>query len=154
MVDVALAVTILVVAVGGLSSTVVSTVKLTRTAEETSDAYEALRGMAETIQDTQFDLIFATYSAAPNFAVPGLSPQFGDADGMVGQILFPTIAGQLREDANDVTLGMPRELDGVPGIDSNDHAGDYILLPVRFRVQWKGVSGNRTLDLSLLLIET
>ena len=113
--------------------------------------------MAETIQDTQFDQIFAVFSAAPNFPVPGLDPRTNDPDGLVGQIIFPTatVGGvlQLREDVVDASLGMPRDLDGIPGIDAADHSGDYILLPVRLRLQWQAVSGDRTLDLSLLLID-
>jgi type II secretory pathway pseudopilin PulG len=156
LVDIALAVTILVVAVAGLSGTVVSTVRLTRTSEESSDAYEALRSMAETIQGTQFDQVFALYTANPDFAVPGLTPVADDADGIVGDISFPTGGPgglQLREDAADADLGMPRDLNGDGVIDGLDHAADYILLPVRLRLSWRGVSGDRTLDLSMLLID-
>ena len=28
-----------------------------------------------------------------------------------------------------------------------DHAGDYVVLPVRIRVAWRGVSGDRILEL-------
>ena len=151
MVDVALASVILVVAAGGLISTVISTSRLARTTEESSDAYEAARTITETIYATAPNEVFADFTAAPNFAVPGLNVQTADADGFVGQIIFPTIGGQLREDSTDASLGMPRDLNGDGAIDALDHSGDYAILPLTLRMQWRGVFGDQTADLSLLL---
>ena len=58
---------------------------------------------------------------------------------------------ELREDYVDAELGMPADLDGVPGIDDDDHSGDYRILPVRVQVQWSGVSGTRTLAVETVL---
>jgi len=151
LVDVALASTILIVAAGGLIGTVLSTSRLARTTEESSDAYEAARAITETIYATDATDVFATFTAASNFAVPGLNIQDGDADGFVGQIVFPTIGGQLREDSTDGSLGMPRDLNGDGVIDALDHSGDYVILPLTIRMQWQGVSGDQTADLTLLL---
>jgi type II secretory pathway pseudopilin PulG len=84
----------------------------------------------------------------------------------VGRVLFPSVAVQttvssggggklgsfggtttvtqyqLREDLQDASLGMPRDLDGDNVIDALDHAKNYLLLPVRVRLEWK--SGNST----------
>jgi hypothetical protein len=38
-------------------------------------------------------------------------------------------------------------------VDSNDHAGDYILLPVLVRVEWTGIAGEETLDIRTMLTE-
>jgi len=151
MVDVALATVILVVAAGGLISTVISTSKLSRVTEESSDAYEAARAITETIYATNPGEVFATFNAAPFFTVPGLNLQDGDADGFVGQIIFPTIGGELREDSVNAELGMPRDLNGDGVIDALDHSDDYTILPLTLRMQWKGVSGNEAADLTMLI---
>ncbi len=171
MVDVMVASFILLIAIGGLSGSVLSTMKLNRTNEETAAAYSAVRMMTETIQDVDFADIFATFNSDPNddpdgpgtapgsnFPVFGLDVRAGDADGMVGEVLFPTVTNggvlELREDVVDPAVGMPRDLngDGIPP-DAANHADDYILLPVTLRLQWRGVDGNRQLQLSVLLVE-
>jgi type II secretory pathway pseudopilin PulG len=170
MVDVVVAASILVIAIGGLSGSVISTMKLNRTNEETASAYAAVRTMTETIQDAEFGEIFATFNSDPNddpdgagtapgsnFDVFGLDTRVDDADGMVGQVLFPTATAggvlQLREDVVDPALGMPRDLDGDSFADAGDHSADYILLPVTLQLQWRGADGNRQLQLSVLLVE-
>lgn len=170
MVDIAVATVILVVAIGGLSGAVISTTQLNRENEETAAAYAALKQITETIQDAPFEDIFATFNDDPaddpggagtavgsDFAAFGLQARPADADGMVGQILFPTVvvggATQLREDVADTDTGMPRDLSGDGAVDAADHSGDYILLPVTIQLQWLGANGNRQLDVSVLLTE-
>lgn len=48
---------------------------------------------------------------------------------------------QLREDYDDLALGMPRDLDGDNIVDDEDHAKDYVRLPVCVRVSWEGPNG-------------
>jgi hypothetical protein len=116
--------------------------------------------MMELMRSQPCSILFATYNTiagddpggagtAPgqNFTVPGLEPRDGDADGCVGRILFPTINGALREDVVNSFLGMPRDLDGDVTIDGLSHNGDYILLPVHVRIEWKGVAGDVSFDL-------
>jgi hypothetical protein len=167
LLDVLIAMVVLVVAVGGLSGSVVSSLKLARVNEETALADDAARAMSERIQGVDFRDIFATFNDSPAddpgglpapgsaFAVPGLNLQEGDADGMAGTILFPTNpAGMvLREDVADASLGMPRDLTGDGLWDAADHSGDYVMLPVTIRVDWAGVTGNRSLELDLLLVD-
>ena len=170
LVDVVVATFVLVIAIGGLSSAVISTMQLQRANEESAAAYAALREMTESVQATDFGDIFATFNADPgddpdgagsapgeNFAVFGLDARPGDADGLVGQIVFPTVpaggADELREDVVDAAIGMPRDLNGDGAVDGNDHAGDYTLLPVTFRLQWRGSNGDRQLEASVLLVE-
>jgi len=44
-------------------------------------------------------------------------------------------------------IGMPRDLNLDGAVDALYHAGDYMILPVRVRVQWMGASGPRTVEL-------
>ena len=80
--------------------------------------------------------------------------QVGDADGLAGQVIFPTrvgFPGALREDVVDAKLGMPRDLDGDGVIDTANHAGNYRLLPVIVRVRWRGATGNASAELRTML---
>ena len=106
------------------------------------------------------------------FAVPNLEPPAGG--GPVGSIELPavfvevpaeggggmmfgmpppppTFEWQLREDFVDAELGMPRDLNGDNVIDDKNHADDYILLPIRIRMSWTGLSGARTSEIYTML---
>jgi hypothetical protein len=84
-----------------------------------------------------------------HFDVPGLSPREGDPDGRVGEIILPVAEGvdgpELRE---DVAL---RDLNGDTVLDVVNHAADYVLLPVTVRLEWRGRSGPRQIELRTLL---
>jgi hypothetical protein len=161
---------VLVVGVASISSAMVSAIALNNVNRETSLAQQAARLMMESVRSTEFDDLFATYNAqgsddptgagsapGPNFAVAGLSAQPGDADGMAGAVVFPTVSvganDQLREDVVDANLGMPRDLNSDGVVDAANHAGDYTVLPVRVLVSWRGFSGPRTLALESILAE-
>lgn len=116
------------------------------------------------------------------FVVADLDPLESALDGCIGEIVFPSelveigggagvgkIGGalpglggvggisisqwQLREDFVDDELGMPRDLDGDSVIDNGNHARNYLILPVRIRLQWQGVFGPRTMDLHTMIGE-
>ncbi|HUR27079.1 MAG TPA: type II secretion system protein [Planctomycetota bacterium] len=160
MLELMVVMAVLTMAVGMFSSTLISTTRHSRMKRELAIASEGARNAMELMRSQACSTLFATYNTiagddpggpgtAPgqNFVVPGLEPRVGDADGCVGRILFPTIGGQLREDVVDLNLGMPRDLDGDVTVDGLSHNGDYILLPVRVRIEWKGVSGDVAFDL-------
>ena len=151
---------VLTMAVGMFSSTLVSTSRHSRMKHEMTLAAEAARGAMERMRSVPCSALFATYNSlsgddpggaglAPgeNFQVPGLDPRATDADGCVGRIFLPVIAGALREDVVDTGLGMPRDLNGDSVVDAADHAGDYVLIPVHVRLEWKGVAGDSSFDL-------
>lgn len=164
MLEIMFSITVLMVAVSGMASAMISSMRLDRVNSETSVAHEAARQVMETVQSQDFATVFAMYNAdddddpggvgtAPGagFAVGGLRPQAGDPDGLAGLVMFPSQGNQIREDAVDATLGMPRDLNADGVIDAADHSADYRLLPVRVRIQWRGVTGNRVLDLETVL---
>ncbi|MEM7305194.1 MAG: hypothetical protein AAF682_00920 [Planctomycetota bacterium] len=160
-----LGIVVLVIAVGATMGAVGSFVKLEESNRETAVAHFAARGMIEQMQDIPFEQIFAAYNedagddpagiaAGPSFPVDGLDARADDADGMPGQILFPTPAGapgSLREDLVSDDFDLPKDLNVDGAIDANDHADDYQLLPVRIRIEWRGASGNRSLEMQTLL---
>lgn len=148
-----------------LSQSLGTSTRLTYTNRETRLATDAAREMIEILQGVEeFDTIFRLYNddptddgglAAPGsgFAVEGLTPVADDPDGMVGEIVFPTVGGQLFEDVADESLGMPRDLDGDGEVDSMPHSTDYRLLPVALRLRWTGPDGERLLEVRTLLAD-
>ncbi len=159
---------VLTIALSGMVGSMVTSMSLRRVNTETALAQQSARRTIEELQSLTFAQIFATYNATTtddaglavaargmSFATAGLDPQDGDADGVCGEVIFPvTVVGgvpQLREDVVDADLGMPRDLDGDGVVDALDHATNYVLLPVRVRVAWRGVSGARQLDFDTLL---
>lgn len=163
LVELLIVIGILVIAFLAMSQTLITSMKLTGTNRESACATDGLRNMMETLQGVQdFHSIFRLYNRDPsddggavapgsNFAVAGLQAVPGDPDGFVGEIVFPTIGTQLREDLVDPALGMPRDLNGDGVIDSLDHALDYRILPVLLRIRWKGGSIERSMEIRTLL---
>lgn len=173
MVEVTIVAILLLVAVGGLSGAVLSSLRLSRATEESSIADDGARALAARMQLETFSEIFRRYNASTlddvglgvvpgaAFDVPGLTPRSDDADGRVGRIVFPSVelvGGQLalREDVVDPRLGMP---DGQPrdlnlnGEFDDDVTLDYVLLPVRLILEWTGAGGQRSYELDLVLVQ-
>jgi len=173
LVEVMILAVLLLVAIGGLSGAVLSSLKLSRATEESSRADEGVRALAARMQNTDFSEIFWTYNGstaddpdgpgtAPGntFDVPGLAPRRDDPDGRVGRIVFPSVdlgggLEGLAEDVVDPRLGIGeegRDLNG-NGAFHDVLTNDYLLLPVRLIVEWTGAGGNRVYELDLLLVQ-
>ena len=155
MLEVSIAAAVLAVALSGLLSVMVSANTLRKVNRETALANAAARDLIEAAQAQPFANVLGDYLANPDFVVDGLKVQKGDADGVVGEVMFPTVTNggvvQLREDVVDPALGMPRDLNGDGVIDGADHSGDYLILPMRIRFQWRSVTGDRTVDVETLM---
>ncbi len=155
--------TVFVLVAGAVVTTLSAAIALNSTNRETILATQAAESALEALKGTAFDEVFVRYNAtaaddpandpSPGsaFAVQGLGVQEGDADGLAGEIQFPGDGLTLREDADDLELGMPRDLSGEGNIDANDHAADYRLLPVRAVVEWQGRNGARRVELVCVL---
>ena len=166
--ETAIATLILVVAVGGLTGSILAGMKLSRTNSEQARAEAEARAMLARIEGTAFAAVFATFNADPaddpggagtahgsGFDVTGMTAPEGDPDGLVGEILFPidAVPGVLREDVTDPAFNMPRDLNGDGNVDALDHSDDYVVLPVRVRLSWTGASGPRSLERSVILVQ-
>ena len=159
-----IAVAAMAVVFGAMTSTLVTSNVLVQSNQETAIAMDAAASTLAELRATAFATAFATFNRIPDddpggvgtapgaaFDVPGLAPQAGDPDGRVGLVLFPGNGTELREDAVDAAIGMPRDLDGDGAIDALNHAGDYLVLPVRVRVEWTGRGGSREVELVMTL---
>lgn len=161
LIEVMVVLAILSVAGAMFTQTMTVARRLDPVGAETAMAGEGARTQLEKMHNHPFREVFRLYNDDPNddpggpgtapgsrFQVAGLAPT--TPDGFVGQILFPTVGTQLREDVTDVDLCLPRDLSGDGVIDDRDHAADCILLPIRVRLAWKshsGQSNQRTLTL-------
>lgn len=154
LVEVMVAFVLLSVAMMGFSRSVVSSMLAANTDRDVRKATEASRSTMERLSGADFSELFALYNGnplddpdavgsapGPAFSVTGLTVQDADADGLVGEILLPFIevggAWQVREDLDLPELGLPQDLSGDGIIDDLDHSEDYLLLPVRIRIEWK-----------------
>jgi len=153
-----------------VSQSLLGSIALNEVNRESALAQDGMRAMLEELEGTgEFETVFSRYNSDPTddpplgaspgdgFAVPGLDPLPTDPDGLVGEIVFPTLdtAGglELREDLNLPELGMPRDLDGLNGVDGFDHDEDYRLLPVLLRIEWQGQSGTRRAETRTMLAD-
>lgn len=157
---------VLTVAMAMFTSTMASTARQRMTKRESAIAAEAGRRMLEVMRAGIHAQTFARYNDTPDddpggvgtapgkhFAVDGLAPADDDLDGFVGEIVFPALGPVLREDVEQTELGMPRDLDADGIVDTDDHAGDYEVLPVMVRLRWKARSGARELEMFTLLAD-
>ncbi len=158
---------VLVVAVLGTLGSITSSAIMGEATMETSQTYRAAQSLIERLAGMPLDQVFYRYNAdttddpagvgldpGANFAVVGLDPLEGDADGFPGKVFLPESAGApgvLREDLVDADLGMPRDLNADGVIDAADHSSDYLILPVRVRVEWYGIGGPRFVEMETVL---
>jgi type II secretory pathway pseudopilin PulG len=160
LVEVVFVMAILITGMGMFVHTISSTSKLGPVNRETELAMSAGRAVIEQLRSENPTLVFARYNADPaddplgpgtgpgvGFAVAGLVPVDGDADGLAGEVVLPTLAGELREDLVDPVFGFPRDLNGDGAIDVLTHEGDYQVLPILVRIRWTGQVGPRVLEL-------
>lgn len=161
---------VLAIGLGGMASVLGYTTALVQVDQETTRAADAAADMAETLRSADFETLFARFNSDPDddpggagsspgsgFAVEGLQAAPGDADGLAGEIVFPASVGdggvlELREDVQDETLGTPRDLNGDDAVDDDDHADDYLILPVVLRLRWRGRSGERSFEFTTMLV--
>lgn len=169
LIEVMVAVVLLSVAMVGFARSVVSGISAGGTHREVRKASEASRGVLERVSGSEFSQVVALYNGDPaddpgvagtapgaSFDVAGLDPRSDDPDGRVGEILLPVIevggVWQVREDLELPELGMPRDLSGDGVIDNLDHSLDYVLLPVRVRLEWQGAGAPAKVEFHTVLI--
>lgn len=166
LIEVLVAMSVLLIASLGMLGSISTSSVLSEASQETTLAYANAQSMLERLRTQRFREVFVRFngdqtddpatgvSPGSGFDVRGLNPRQDDPDGFVGEIIFPTPPGDpgsLREDLVDRGFGFPRDLDGDRAQDADNHASDYLVLPVRVRVQWRGKSGNRQVELETTL---
>ncbi len=164
MIELMVSVGVLMVGMLGLSAAMIGSLNLNDVNRQSSIATQAARSVLENMRSEGFATLFRRYNATntddvgtspgSNFGVTGLEPLANDADGMVGEIIFPTAANQpavLSEVAgNDFPL-IGRDLNQNGDATDGDVTGDYVLLPVTIRIRWRGVGGEKSMQFTSML---
>lgn len=163
LIEILISCTVFVLVAGAVVTTVVASNALNDANRETALAAQAAESALERLKGTTFGQAFARFNATEaddpagvsspgnTFAVGGLALRADDGDGMVGRIEFPGDGVELREDVEDADLGLPRDIDRDGEVDDLDHAASYTILPVRVVLEWRGINGNRQLELVTVL---
>ncbi len=165
-VEVMIALVVLTVGIVSFLVSLTSSMQLSAAAHERDLATNAARQIIERMRTETFSRIFSLYNENANddpggvgtapgadFDITGLEARPSDGDGKPGKIVFPVSGTELREDITDALLGMPRDLNADTIVDSADHAGDYLILPVIVRIEWTGIAGEETLEIRTLLTD-
>jgi prepilin-type N-terminal cleavage/methylation domain-containing protein len=155
---------ILTIALSMFSRTLVSSARLDPLNSETVIAGEAARSKLEEMRNNRFEDIYVLFNSDPaddpggagtapgdQFLVDNLDPIAGQA--FIGTVFFPEQASVLREDVVNEMLGMPRDLNADGIVDADPRADDYLLLPVRIRIEWSGRGGDRNLEMHTLFAD-
>ncbi len=170
LIEISISLGILLTILLGFSTALMKSMRASQANRERMLATNAARQMLETMQASEFSNIFRNYNSVEGddlpgaplhlsaFSVEGLDPRSGDADGLCGEIIFPELVtgtgvSQLRENSTNSNLGMPRDLNGDGNIDSLNHSGDYRILPVAIRVDWRGQAGNGQVQFRTFLFD-
>jgi prepilin-type N-terminal cleavage/methylation domain-containing protein len=165
LVEAILVMAIVSVAATMYAQTVASSARLDPIAAETATAAEAARIAIEELRAQPIDQVVALFDADPDndpggpgtapgarFGVAGLAPvAMGE---FVGVYEFPAVDGRIAEDLNDEMLGCPRDLNADGLVDAADHRDDWVILPVRVRLEWMPRGGSarpRTFELFTML---
>lgn len=156
LLEIMLSIALLVMGITALSRLTISVTRTANMQRETELATGAARAMIERVQAEAFAQAFRSFNATStddpggtvtpgaHFAVLGLRPTPDDPDGLPGEIIFPSPAGQpaqLCENVTEPKLGMPQDLNGDGHTDASNHATDYKLLPLLVRVRWQSQDG-------------
>ena len=171
LIELVLVLGILAMAFGMLTSTIVANARQRSVNRESSIAADGARDLFELILNEDHEDVYALFNADPaddpggagtapgnRFALEGLSPLPTSPGGTVGEIIMPALSPiqgewELREDFVDDDLGMPRDLNGDSMVDDLDHADDYLVLPIRVELVWRGRYGARRMSVSMMLAD-
>lgn len=166
LIEVMVSIVVFTVCVSLLSNTVAATVVHTLAKREQALAMEAAQNVLEDMRRMPFQQLFALYNAdprddpggagtapGPSFDVRGLRPVQETPAELVGRVILPAARAPLREDIDMPELGLPRDLNGDHLVDAEDRSRDYVVLPVRVRIEWLGKQGRRQLDLTTMLAD-
>jgi Tfp pilus assembly protein PilV len=143
LIEITFAMGVLLISLLGLLGVTANSMRHERAALLQQIALNAARDKIEEMRtSTNFSSIFSTYNGS-TFSVTGLTAPTGSTT--IGQVRFPTVGSQLREDTVSDSLSLQmlgtRDLNQDNTTDSFDHSTDYTLLPVLITIDYQGVAG-------------
>jgi type II secretory pathway pseudopilin PulG len=166
LLEITVAFGIIIIALLGIMSALIQAMRTDEATAEQVRAMNACRSTIEQMKQVAFAEIYARFNSNPaddpggagtaagkNFAVQGLRPLAGDADGLPGEIFFPELAGAVCETVVDTRLGMPaaKDLNGDNDAIDVNVSTTYIILPVRIVIDWQGARGPAHFEMTTYL---
>ena len=163
-----IAVVVATVATYMLSTSVTAAVANTVTRQQRAVAAEGAMNCMEQIRSMPMERVFALFNENPADDPEGEGTAFGpyfDVVGLsavldergepkpIGRVLLPGDGTVLDETFEQPEFGLTRDLDGDLHVLPGDCSGDYLVLPVTVRVEWRSQLGNRSLEVSTLLMD-
>jgi len=154
MMEVALAMTVLMVALLAMSSSTLRTHNLRRQNRERAVAQNAIRMMSEQVHSFADQVLRTSPESWSQDVVAALTPGGAIGDTFAIPSLDPaweqetvgTIEVVVDETASDedlgLEIGMPRDLDGDGTADDEDVTANARILPIIVRARWTGISGD------------
>lgn len=168
LIEVMIAIVVGTVATYMLSTSVTAAVANTVTRQQRAVAAEGAMNCMEQIRSMPMELVFALFNENPSDDPDGEGTAFGpyfdvvglsavlDEQGQpkpIGQVLLPGDGAVLDETFEQPEFGLPRDLNGDLHILPGDCSMDYLVLPVTVRVEWRSQLGDRSLEVSTLLMD-
>lgn len=164
LVEVSVSIAVLVLGVLGMLASVTTGDRLILENRETRQAFVAAQTMFAELQAQPIETVFQRYngtnaddpggvtSPGSTFTACGLARFTTDGGEASGVLRFPSSNGnQLREDLDDPTLGMPRDLDGDGVISHAPLTKTPLVLPVAISVRWQTSKGPREVEVRKFL---
>ncbi|MCB9883409.1 MAG: hypothetical protein H6834_16605 [Planctomycetes bacterium] len=178
MVEVFMAGTVLALGMAGYVTAALSSQSLQSEARARTQALQLARGAVETMRSMPFEDVFPTFNEDPDDDPLGTGTAIGDSfdsrllstvEALTSIVspspvaedhrayrtsikfpVDPVTRSALREDlASTDWPNLDLNADGV--IDGASHASDYVVLPVRVRVDWESSRGTRSIQLEALI---
>jgi prepilin-type N-terminal cleavage/methylation domain-containing protein len=168
LLEVMIAMAIATVATSILSTSVTSLLANTMTRQQRTIAAEGAMNCLEQIRSTPAELVFALFNSDPSddpdgegtgfgplFSIEGLDPVLDNAGNPlpIGTVLLPGNGAVLDESFDQPEFGLPRDLDGDLMVSAGDCSDCYLVLPVTVRIRWQSRLGERSLEMSVLLVD-
>lgn len=149
LVEAAVSLTILAVALLTLWGTMISGGRTIAAAQERKLALTTAQGKLEELKSRSLDHLISIYGPKGSEGDTFLAPRIDDdADHAVGQIIFYTDETDTK---NGAGMGFPMDLNGDGDAVDRDVSSGFSLLPVRIRVTWQGALGTQFVDVTSLL---
>lgn len=163
LIEVVVSFTALLVVLLGFSRMLLSARMASATSHEATLAKEAARSLVEQLAALDVQAAYTRYNAnaaddpagvtspGDGFAVRGLEALDEDADGLPGEIQFPEVGGVLSESLNLPQYGWPIAMNGDGDTDDPDVSGDFRVLPVIVRVEYRTAGGPGQIEFRTVL---
>jgi len=147
--EAAISMAVLAVALLSLWGTIVYCSKSNRASEQKKRAMNAAQAKIEELKSVPFSTLIDEYgpsgTTGDRFLVTSIDDDQAHAEGRIVFFVDETDA------SGDPSIGLPMDLNGDGDTDDLDVSANYLLLPVKVRIRWDGALGSQIVELRSIL---